>query len=156
MEDDTSYIPDTSSFSLNPCITSSSSVRRFSCTEHIPEVFLRSHFSLCPQFYLSIFSALPGLALGWDSRAWSEKARWLGWHLIRLEWCWLPRKSMQKMHLGWFLAQAFVDGVCCLRAQFHSSTALACYYTGSASRKSEAPALSAGCAHEVPYHHKPI
>lgn len=53
-------MPATCSFSLNLCISGSSTVRRFSCAKHTSEVFLRRHFA---QFYLSIFSGLPGLAL---------------------------------------------------------------------------------------------
>lgn len=79
-----------------------------------------------------------------------DQKRQGGWdgHVIRLKWCWLARKGIQKMHLGWFLAQPFVDGVCCLRAQFCSP--------GSASRKSEALLWVQDVHSEVPYHHKPI
>lgn len=99
-------MPVVCSFSLNPCITGSSSVRRFSCAKHTPEVFLRSPFS---QFHLSLFSDLPGLAhwVTQDSRAWSEKARWLRWHLMRLEWCWLAGGKHPEDTFGVIFSSAF-------------------------------------------------
>lgn len=105
--------------------------------KHTPEAnsSVRRPFSQCPntQLYHSIFSTpLPPDLAHWvtqDCRAWSVRARWLRWHLVRLEWCWLVGESTQKRCLGWFWAQLFVDGVCRLRAQ--------CSSPDDASRNSE-------------------
>lgn len=123
-------MPVACSFSLNPGITRSSSVRKLFCVKHTPEVFLGSPFSPCPVSPLHILWCpwLGSFGFSGHQRLIREgKVAEMGtWWL---KWCYLARKGIQKMHLGWFLAQPFVDGVCCLRAQFCSS--------GGASRRSE-------------------